>query len=75
MNKEIRKELKELGIEKAIVVGNTTYDGIPCIQLRWNGDEHVVSATHFAFGAEDIRDESDDQYIKWLKSTYADSNL
>lgn len=72
--KAIRKELKSLGIKKAIV-GNATYDGTPCVQLRWNGQEEYVSATHFALGAEDIRDESDDQYIEWLKSTYADSNL
>jgi len=69
--KAIRKELKSLGIEKAIV-GNTTYDGTPCILLRWNGQEEYVSATHFALGTEDIRN---DQYIEWLQSTYADVNL
>jgi hypothetical protein len=72
--KQIKSELKKLGIKNAIV-GDATVDGSPAVLLRWNGKEEYVTSTHLALGEEDIRDESDDRYIEWLKSTYADANL
>lgn len=70
----IRKNLKALGINKAIA-GDTTYDGTPVVLVRWNGQEEHVSATHFALGAYDIPNESDFEYIEWITQTYADTNL
>lgn len=73
-HKMIRKELAKLGISKSIA-GNSTYDGTPTVTLRWNGKEEYVSATHFALGETDIPNESDDEYIAWLTTNYADENL
>jgi hypothetical protein len=72
--KQIKNELSKLGISKAIV-GNAQVEGNPAVLVRWNGQEEYVTSIHLALGSEDVRDESDDQYVAWLKSTYADSNL
>jgi hypothetical protein len=64
---EIRKALSALGINKS-VAGNTTYDGIPCVTVRWNGAEEHVNLLR-------VEDDENTEYIEWLKSTYADINL
>lgn len=72
--KQIKNELNKFGINKA-VVGNASVDGTPAVLVRWNGQEEYVTSASLALGAEDILDESDYQYLDWLKSTYADVNL
>ena len=63
---QIRKALSALGITKA-VAGDMTYDGTPCVTLRWNGSEEHVNLLR-------IEDDENTEYIDWLKSTYADVN-
>jgi len=70
MYKAICKELEKSGITKS-VVGATTVDGAPAVLLRWNGAEEYVTATHFALGTEDVRDDLiDEAYIAWLQKNF-----
>ena len=70
MYKAICKELEKFGITKS-VVGATTVDGAPAVLLRWNGAEEYVTATHFALGTEDVRDDLiDEAYIAWLQKNF-----
>ena len=68
--KTIRRELEKLGIVES-VVDAATVDGAPAaVLLRWNGAEEYVTATHFALGTEDVRDELDEIYITWLQQNF-----
>ncbi len=68
----IREELAAIGITKA-VANNMTYDGTPCVTLRWNGAEEYVKLSKLD---NDPRNgEYNEQYIAWLKETYADVNV
>lgn len=60
-HKNLRKQLAELGINKAQANAGTS-EGYPAIWLRWNGDEEV-----FTGGL-------DDEYTRRL-SRFKDSNL
>lgn len=69
--KQIRADLDNLGISKAIA-GNTTIDGSPAVLLRWNGKEHYTTALEVE---DPYRSETDEKHCAWLVANFGDANL
>lgn len=66
--KKLRKQLKEMGINKAQGESMTT-EGYPAIMVRWNGDEEIFT------GIDPLGDPGLNEYTEQRLERFKDENL